>query len=70
MNEIKEVRMASSSNRIDWIDIAKGIAIILEIIGHTVKFGSGIRNFIFHFTCLYFLFCQAIRFMLQRARSI
>ena len=67
MNEIKEVRMASSSNRIDWIDIAKGIAIILEIIGHTVKFGSGIRNFIFHFTCL---FCQAIRFMLQRARSI
>ena len=37
------------TKRIDWIDIAKGIAILLVIIGHTVKFGSMTRNFIFSF---------------------
>ncbi len=35
--------------RIDWIDLAKGIAILLVIIGHTVKFDSMTRNFIFSF---------------------
>ncbi len=35
--------------RIDWIDIAKGIGIILVIIGHTAKFGSTLRNIIFSF---------------------
>lgn len=34
-------------NRIDWIDVAKGIAILLVIIGHTVQFGSATRNVIF-----------------------
>lgn len=37
------------SRRIDWIDIAKGIAILLVIVGHTVKFGGTARNFIFSF---------------------
>ena len=27
--------------RIDWIDIAKGIAIVLVIIGHSVEYGCG-----------------------------
>ena len=35
--------------RIEWIDVAKGIAIILVMIGHYVSFGSQIRNFIFAF---------------------
>ena len=34
-------------NRIAWVDVAKGIAILLVIIGHTVNFGSATRNFIF-----------------------
>ena len=34
------------SRRIEWIDIAKAVAIILVIIGHTVKYGSDIRNII------------------------
>lgn len=37
------------SRRIEWIDIAKAVAIILVIIGHTVKYGSDIRNIIFSF---------------------
>lgn len=36
-------------NRITWIDIAKGVTIILVIIGHTVEFNSFVRNFIFSF---------------------
>ena len=35
--------------RIHWIDMAKAIAIILVVIGHTVKFGTLPRNFIFSF---------------------
>lgn len=40
--------------RIQWIDFAKGIAILLVIIGHTVKN----ENIVFQFThsiCRYFL---------------
>lgn len=45
----KEKLFSIPKGRIDWIDMAKGIAIILVIIGHTVKFGSGTRNFIYSF---------------------
>ena len=38
-----------NDKRLLWIDVAKGIAIILMIIGHTVKFGTYSRNFIFSF---------------------
>lgn len=39
----------TSSERIKWLDIAKGLTIICTIIGHTVLFGSQIRNLIFSF---------------------
>lgn len=35
--------------RLLWIDIAKGLAITLMIIGHTVQYGAYSRNFIFSF---------------------
>lgn len=37
------------SKRLDWIDIAKGIAIILVIVGHTVPNPSPLRHAIFSF---------------------
>lgn len=40
--------------RIDWIDFAKGITILLVIIGHNVS--GPLRGAIFHFTCHCFLF--------------
>ena len=46
---IQTSRVRIPSRRIGWIDIAKGIAILLVIVGHTVKFGGGTRNFIFSF---------------------
>lgn len=35
--------------RILWLDVAKGIAILCTIVGHTVAFGSQVRNLIFSF---------------------
>ena len=35
--------------RIEWIDVSKGITIILMMIGHYVPYGSQVRNFIFAF---------------------
>lgn len=37
------------TKRLDWIDIAKGIAIILVIVGHTVPNPSPLRHAIFSF---------------------
>lgn len=36
-----------SSKRIEWVDIAKGIAIILMVVGHEI--GGNARIFIFSF---------------------
>ena len=33
--------------RIDWIDTAKGLCMILVIVGHTLPYGNLMRNFIF-----------------------
>ena len=35
--------------RIDWIDTAKGLCMILVIVGHTLPYGNLMRNFIFSF---------------------
>lgn len=37
------------TKRIEWIDIAKGIGILLVILGHSVKFGGTFHNLIFSF---------------------
>ncbi len=37
------------TKRIEWIDTAKGIGILLVIIGHIVPFDSNISRFIFSF---------------------
>ena len=50
--------------RIDWIDVAKGIAILLVIIGHTVKFGSATRNVIFSFHMPLFFILSGYTFKL------
>ena len=46
------IEMGQKSKRIEWIDFAKGITIILTIVGHTVgtgKNGSILRGLIFSF---------------------
>jgi fucose 4-O-acetylase-like acetyltransferase len=41
--------MCKSNDRIAWIDIAKGIGILLVIIGHMPSFPEWIRAWIFSF---------------------
>lgn len=38
-----------TKQRVAWLDIAKGIAILCTIVGHTVSYGSRARNLIFSF---------------------
>ncbi|MGN1167358.1 MAG: acyltransferase family protein [Lachnospiraceae bacterium] len=45
----KELNNSKVEDRLDWLDIAKGIEIICTIIGHTVAFGERTRNLIFSF---------------------
>ena len=57
----------SSSNRIDWIDCAKGYAILLVIIGHTV---SGVlRGAIFSFHMPLFFILSSITFRCSSSRE-
>lgn len=42
--------------RIDWIDTAKGLCMILVIVGHTLPYGNLMRNFIFSFHMPAFFF--------------
>ena len=50
--------------RIAWIDVAKGVAILLVIIGHTVKFGGATRNVIFSFHMPLFFILSGYTFRL------
>lgn len=51
-----------SSKRLDWIDIAKGIAIILVIVGHTVPNPSPLRHAVFSFHMPVFFFLAGYTF--------
>lgn len=42
-------------NRVEWIDVAKGIAIILMILGHCISVDSWLRLIIFSFHMPFFL---------------
>lgn len=57
----------STSKRVTWIDFAKGITIILTIIGHTVKtgtYGAALRGviFSFHMPLFFILSCVTCRY--------
>ena len=50
------------NKRLDWIDIAKGIAMILVIVGHTVPNPSPLRHAIFSFHMPVFFFLAGYTF--------
>ncbi len=50
--------------RIEWIDAAKGLAIILVIVGHTVESGTFARNIIFSFHIPLFFILSGYTFKL------
>ncbi len=64
------------SDRIDWIDIAKGIAIILVILGHTVGFDTTIESIIrgvifsFHMPLFFILSCVTFRLSINNDQFV
>ena len=58
-----------NSNRIPWIDIAKGITILLVIIGHTVQTGGWVRNFIFSFHMPLFFILSGYTFHTAKTKN-
>lgn len=62
--------------RIDWIDIAKGIAIILVILGHTVGFDTIVGNitrgiiFSFHMPLFFILSCVTFSFSIDNDQFV
>ncbi len=61
-----ESKSPSISKRVDWIDCAKGIAILLTIIGHSVSYGiygSTLRGlvFSFHMPLFFILSCTTYK---------
>ena len=56
--------------RIDWIDTAKGLCMILVIVGHTLPYGNLMRNFIFSFHMPAFFFLTGYTARLLLAVSV
>ena len=48
--------------RIDWIDVAKGISIILVIVGHSIKYNSEVYRFILSFHMPLFVILSGITY--------
>lgn len=46
----------AAHQRIDWIDTAKGLCMLLVIVGHTLPYSNLLRNFIFSFHMPAFFF--------------
>lgn len=46
---VPSVLPQKTGRRIEWIDVAKGVAILLTIVGHSAQWGTVERNWIFSF---------------------
>ena len=55
--------------RIDWIDVAKGISIILVIIGHSIKYNSDIYRFILSFHMPIFVILSGITHKIPKSKD-
>ena len=54
--------IVKNKRRIEYIDIAKGIAIILMIMGHVCSYGSWKRNIIYSFHMPLFIIVSGMFF--------
>ena len=60
----------SARPRLDWLDIAKGIAIALVIVGHTVDSLSPVRQVIFSFHMPLFFILAGYTFRVKPMRAL
>lgn len=55
--------------RIDWIDVAKGVLIILVIIGHSIKYNSDLYRFILSFHMPLFIILSGITYKIPNSKN-
>ena len=60
---------ARISKRIEWIDVAKGICIVLMVVGHT-RLPSIISNWIWSFHMPFFFFISGMTFKVGNYKSL
>lgn len=65
----KQAVIVPNSNRIEWIDATKALAIVLMIIGHTVEFGTFTRNLIFSFHMPVFVLLSGYTYKVRKDKS-
>lgn len=65
----KTMSVQSKAERIDWIDAAKGIGILLVIIGHSISIFS-IRGAIFSFHMPLFFICSGLTFRFSNSTEV
>ncbi len=79
MQDIKNTNIISK-NRIDWMDYAKGICILLVIVGHEPNLPAWLKSFIYTFHMPTFFYCSGYffttgcenfkSFLLKKAKSL
>lgn len=60
---------ALPQGRIEWVDIAKGVAIILVIVGHSLEYSSGMRNVIYSFHMPLFFLLSGYTYRMANDRA-
>ena len=55
--------------RLEWIDLAKGIGIILMVIGHMPSIPSAVHNWIFSFHMPLFFFLSGYMFKKKKVKG-
>lgn len=57
-------------NRQEWIDIAKGLGMLLVVLGHSVAFGSKVHNLIFAFHMPFFFLLSGLVYRKDKIQLI
>ena len=57
-------------NRQEWIDIAKGLGMLLVVLGHSVAFGSKVHNLIFEFHMPFFFLLSGLVYRKDKIQLI
>ena len=65
-----DTKQITKNKRVDWIDVTKGIALFLVILGHLVKFDSNLFNWIFSFHMPLFFMLSGMCCNLEKYKNI
>ena len=59
------IQIKDTKNRIEWIDVAKGIGIICIVLGHTLQGTGFLRQYLYAFSVPFFFFLVGLTYRLK-----